>query len=129
MKRAILTAAILVAFVAGMSAQERPNFEGTWQLDTASSKYYAGASMERITVEGNRMTIRRTVAGNSTWTVYMLDGTPSRNMVGLAGKQIEMIYTSRWEGNALVTTIPGAAINRIEKRSIEADGTMKVEVT
>ena len=37
-----------------------------------------------------------------------------------------MTYTSRWEGNALVTTIPGPAVNRTEKRSIEADGTMKV---
>ena len=129
MKRAILATAILVAFVAGMSAQDRPNFEGTWQLDTASSKYYAGTSLEAITVEGSRMTLSRTVAGNMTWTVYLLDGTPSKNIAGPAGKQVELIYTSRWEGNALVTTIPGPAVNRTEKRSIEADGTMKVELT
>jgi hypothetical protein len=127
MKRTILAAAILVAFVAGMSAQDRPNF-GTWQLDTARSRYYV-ASLETITVEGSKMTISRTIAGNTAWTVYMLDGTPSKNMVGPAGKQIEMIYTSRWEGNALVTIIPGPAVNRIEKRSFEPDGTMKVELT
>lgn len=121
--------AILIAFVAGMSAQDRPNFEGTWQIDTASSRYYGGAPTETITVEGSKMTISRTVAGNSASIVYMLDGTPSKNMVGLSGKQFEMTYTSRWEGNSLVTTIPAAAVNRIEKRSIEADGTMKVELT
>ena len=128
MKRAILAAAIAVTFVVSSSAQERPNFEGTWQVDTATSKYYAGASLETITVEGSKMTISRTIAGTTTWTDYLLDGTPSKNMVGPAGKQIEMIYTSRWEGNALVTTIPGPAVNRIEKRSIEMDGTMKVEL-
>ena len=128
LKRAILAAAILVAAVTGMFAQERPNFEGTWQMDTASSKYYA-SSLETITVDGSKMTISRTVAGNMTWTVYMLDGTPSKNLAGPAGKQIELIYTSRWEGNALVTTIPGSAVYRTEKRSMEADGTMKVELT
>ena len=129
MKLAILSAALAVASVASVSAQDRPNFEGTWQIDTASSRYYGGAPTETITVEGSKMTISRTVAGNTASIVYMLDGTPSKNMVGLAGKQIEMIYTSRWEGNSLVTTIPAPAVHRTEKRSIDADGTMKVELT
>ena len=129
MKLAILSAAFAVASVASVSAQDRPNFEGTWQIDTASSRYYGGAPTETITVEGSKMTISRTVAGNTASIVYLLDGTPSKNMVGLAGKQIEMTYTSRWEGNSLVTTIPAPAVNRTEKRSIEADGTMKVELT
>lgn len=127
MKWAMLAAVITVAFVTSVPAQDRPNFEGTWQIDTTRSKYYAGASLETITVVGSKMTISRTVAGNTAWTEYMLDGTPAKNLVGPAGKQIEMIYTSRWEGNALITTIP--ALNRTERRSIEADGTMKVELT
>ena len=128
MKRAILAAA-LVAAVAGPSAQDRPNFDGTWQIDTARSRYYAGASVETITVEGSKMTISRTIAGNTAWTVYMLDGTPVKNMVGAPGMPIEMTYTSKWEGNVLVTTIQAPVVNRIERRSIEADGTMKVELT
>ena len=31
MKRAILSAALAVAFVAGVSAQDKPNFVGTWR--------------------------------------------------------------------------------------------------
>ena len=50
------------------------------------------------------MTIIRTIAGNSTSTVYMLDGTPSKNMSGAADKQREITYTSKWEGHVLVTT-------------------------
>jgi hypothetical protein len=130
MKRAILSAALAVALVAGVSAQDKPNFAGTWKIDPArSDKFSGGAPPETITVEGSKMTVSRTRAGNTDSNVYMLDGTPSKNMVGPAGKQIEMIYTSRWEGNALVTIIPGPAVNRIEKRSFEPDGTMKVELT
>jgi hypothetical protein len=58
----------------------------------------------------------------------MLDGTPSMNSRGPAGQQTEIIYTSKWEGNALVTMI-GTPATRIEKRSIEPDGSMKNEVT
>ena len=39
-------------------------------------------------------------------------------------------YTSKWEGNVLVTTMTtaaSAAIASVEKRWIQADGTMKVE--
>ena len=126
---ALMAAVFVVASVAGVSAQDRPNFEGTWQIDPAISRYYGGASTETITVEGSRMTISRTVARQTASIVYMLDGTPSKNMVELGGKQIEMVYTSRWEGHSLVTTIPAPFVHRTEKRSIEADGTMKVELT
>ena len=107
MKRAILAAVLVVASVASVSAQDRPNFEGTWQIDTATSRYYGGAPTETITVDGSRMTISRTVARSTATIVYMLDGTPSKNMVSVAGNQIEMTYTSRWEGNALVVEAEG----------------------
>ena len=131
MIRTILSAALAVAFVAGVSAQDKPNFAGTWRVDPSrSDQFSAGAAPQTITVEGNKMTINRTVAGNSQSTVLMLDGTPSKNMSGPAGNQREITYTSKWEGNVLVTTYaPSAMYTDVERRSIEADGTMKVEVT
>jgi len=124
MKRAILSAVLTVAFVAGGSAQDKPNFAGTWKVADSFNR-------TRITVEGSKMTVTITLAGNSDSTVYMLDGTPSKkSIVGPGGKPIEQVYTSTWEGNVLVTTITTAAPDpMIEKRSIEADGTMKVERT
>jgi hypothetical protein len=124
MKRAILSAALAVAFVAGVSAQDRPNFAGTWKPVDSFNR-------TRITVEGSRMTVTITLAGNSDSTVYMLDGTPSKKTIkGPGGKPIEQIYTSKWEGNVLVTSIttPGPD-PMIEKRWLDADGTMKVERT
>jgi hypothetical protein len=130
MQRAIRAAALAVALVAGVSAQDRPDFTGTWKIDpTRSDKYSGGAPPETITVEGSRMTVTRTRAGNTDSFVYMLDGTPSKNSVGPAGRQTDMIYTSKWEDTVLVTTIVLPKVTRVEKRSIQADGTMKNEVT
>ena len=124
MKRAILLVALAVASVAGVSAQDKPNFAGTWKPVDSFNR-------TRITVEGSKMTVTITLAGNSDSTVYMLDGTPSKKtMKGPGGKPIEQVYTSKWEGNVLVTTITTAAPDpMIEKRWLDADGTMKVERT
>jgi hypothetical protein len=124
MKRAILSAALAVAFVAGVSAQDKPNFAGTWKPVDSFNR-------TRITVEGSEMTVTITLAGNSDSTVYVLDGTPSKKTIkGPGGKPIEQVYTSKWEGNVLVTTITTAAPDpMIEKRWLDADGTMKVERT
>ena len=124
MKRAILSAALAVAFVAGVSAQDKPNFAGTWKPVDSFNR-------TRITVEGSKMVVTITLAGNSDSTVYLLDGTPSKKTIkGPGGKPIEQVYTSKWEGNVLVTTITTAAPDpMIEKRWLDADGTMKVERT
>ena len=124
MTRALLLAALAVAFVAGVSAQDKPNFAGTWKAAESFTR-------TTITVEGSKMTVTLTLAGNSDSTVYMLDGTPSKKTImGPGGKPMEQIYTSKWEGNVLVTEVKTPAPNpMIEKRSIEADGTMKVERT
>ena len=124
MKRAILPAVLAVLFVAGGSAQDKPNFAGTWKAVDSFNR-------TSITVEGSRMTVTLTLAGNSDATVYMLDGTPSRKtMKGPGGKPMEQVYTSRWEGHVLVTTISTSAPDpMIEKRWLETDGMMKVERT
>ena len=131
MKRAVVSAALAVAFVASVFAQGKPDFTGSWKPDPARSKTIGGLGpAQTITVEGSSMKIVRTVAGNSSSVVYMLDGTPSKNGLGDPGSGREVTYTSKWEGNVLVTTYaPSPLYTDVERRSIEADGTMKVEVT
>ena len=120
MTRAILSVALAIAFMAGVSAQDKPNFAGTWKTAGSFNTW-------TITVEGNKMTVTMTVAGNSESTVYLLDGTPStKTFEGPAGT-VENVFTSTWEGNVLVTTITAPGMSRTERRSIEADGTMKVQ--
>ena len=131
MKRVFLSAALAFGLVAGVSTQDKPNFVGSWKPDPARSKTIGGLGPSHtITVEGSKMTIVYTSAGNSRSVVYMLDGSPSKNMSGPPGNQREVTYTSKWEGNVLVTAYtPSPLYTDVERRSIEADGTMKVEVT
>jgi hypothetical protein len=122
MKRAILSAALAVAFVTGMSAQDKPNFAGKWKAVGSFTSW-------TITVEGSRMTVTQTIAGNSDSTVYLLDGTPSTKTMEGPNGPVENVFTSTWEGDVLVTTITGPGMSRVERRSIQADGTMKVQTT
>ena len=123
MKRAIFSLALAIAFIAGVSAQEKPNFAGTWKSSGSFNSW-------TITVEGNKMTVTMMVAGNSDSTVYLLDGTPSTKAFEGPNGPAENIYTSTWEGDVLVTAIKTAfGTVLIEKRSIEPDGTMKVQTT
>jgi hypothetical protein len=120
--KTILSTALAIAFLATVSAQGKPNFAGTWKASGSFNSW-------TITVDGSKMTITMMVAGNSDSTVYMLDGTASpKTIEGPMGVSQE-IYTSTWEDNVLVTTIAGPNMTRIERRSIEADGTMKVQST
>jgi hypothetical protein len=122
MKRAICSVALAIAFMAGASAQDKPNFAGTWKSSGSFTSW-------TITVEGSKMTVTMTVAGNSDATVYMLDGTPSTKTIEGPNGPVENVYTSTWEGHVLVTTITAQAMTLVERRSIEDDGTMKVHTT
>ena len=123
MKRAILSVALAIAFMAGVSAQDKPNFAGKWKAAGSFNSW-------TITVEGNKMTVTMTVAGNTSEpTVYMLDGTPATMKMEGPNGPIEIVHTSTWEGAVLVTTIKAPFGTSTERRSIEADGTMKVQTT
>jgi hypothetical protein len=123
MKRAIVSMALAIAFMAGVSAQDKPNFAGKWKSDSSYSFW-------TITVEGSKMTVTNTIAGNSESTVYLLDGTPSKKTFEGPNGPMENVYTSAWEGDVLVTTIKTAfGTTLIEKRSIQPDGTMRIQNT
>ena len=123
MKRAILSAALAIAFIADVSAQVKPSFAGRWKADNSFNSW-------TITVEGSKMTVTMTVAGNSESTVYLLDGTPSKKTFEGPNGPMENVSTSTWEGDVLVTTTKtGFGSTVIEKRSIQPDGTMRVQTT
>jgi hypothetical protein len=134
MKPAILSAALAIAFVAtgaanatpygrSVSAQDKPNFAGKWKSAGSFNTW-------TITVEGIRMTITMTVAGNSESNEYLLDGTPSKKQFEGPNGPAENVSTSTWEGDVLVTTIKTAFGTILtEKRWIEPDGTMGVQTS
>ena len=122
MTRALLSMVAVLAFMVVVPAQDKPNFAGTWKPVGSFTVY-------TITVEGAKMTVTMTIAGNSDSTVYMLDGTPATRTNEGPNGPVNMVFTSTWEGDVLVTTITAPGMSRTERRSIEADGTMKVQTT
>ena len=123
MKRAILSAALAIVVITGVSAQDKPNFAGKWKAAGSFNSW-------TIAVEGSKMTVTMTVAGNSESRVYLLDGTPSTTTVEGPNGPMENVSTSVWEGDVLVTTIKmGSGATMIEKRWLDPDGTMRVQNT
>ena len=123
MSRAILSAVVVFAFMAAVSAQDKPNFTGKWKADNSYNTW-------TITVEGNKMTVTMTVAGNSESTVYLLDGTPVKKAFDGPNGPMENVSTTTWEGDVLVTTTrTGFGTTVTEKRWLEPDGTMRVQNT
>src|SRR5687768_8846997 len=123
MKRALLSAVLAIACMTGVSAQDKADFAGKWKSPDSFTQWM-------ITVEGSKMTVTRTTAGNSESTVYMLDGTPSKNPIEGPNGWIDRVFTSTWEGNVLVTTMTTAGPNpMVERRWLEPDGTMKSTTT
>ena len=121
MKRAILSVIVAIAFLTGVSAQEKPNFSGKWK---AANSYTTWT----ITLEGNKMTVTQTVAGNSESTVYLLDSTPSKKTIEGPNGPAENVSTSTWAGDVLVTTTKtGMGATITEKRWLDPDGTMRVQ--
>ena len=119
--RAILSTALALTVLAGVSAQAKPNFAGKWKAAGSFNSW-------TITVDGNRMTVTMTVAGNSDSNVYLLDGTPSTKKVEGPNGMMENVSTSAWEGDVLVTTTKmGSGATMVEKRWLEPDGTMRVQ--
>jgi hypothetical protein len=121
MRRALLSAIAALVFTVSVSAQDKPNFAGRWKADNSYNTW-------TIAVEGSKMTVTMTVAGNSESTVYMLDGTPTTKKFEGPNGPMENVSTSTWEGDVLVTTTrTGFGTTVTEKRWIEPDGTMRVQ--
>jgi hypothetical protein len=121
MQRVFVAAAIAIAFMEGMSAQAKPNFAGKWKADGSFNSW-------TIAIDGSKMTVTVTVAGNSDSTVYLLDGTPSKKTVEGPNGLMENVSSSTWEGDVLVTTTKTAfGTTLTEKRWLEPDGTMRVQ--
>jgi hypothetical protein len=114
MKRArvgIIAAAVFaVASVA--FAQAKPDFSGTWTLDTSAAPAPgAGGGGGRgggmggpmvVKQTADTLTIERTRGENKITTTYKLDGTESTNtMAGREGATTEVKSIAKWDGAKL----------------------------
>jgi len=134
MKRVLLTAlvaAMVIPFPA--RAQGKPDFSGTWTLDTAKSDpppqgRGGGGGGATLTIKqtGTELAVTSEGRQGPQTMTYKLDGSPSSNEVMGRGGAQTVKSTAKWEGATLAieTTrdIQGMSITTKEVRSLSADG-------
>lgn len=122
---AVLSTAAMVMFAVSVFAQA-PNFSGKWTRDTDKSPAAAngrggGGGDMTITQDAKTLTIERAMGGNTSKTVYNLDGSDSKNMQpgrgGAAGT--EVTSNAKWDGAKLVVTTHGANGDRTTTYSMD----------
>jgi hypothetical protein len=141
MKRVLLlaaTMAVILPFAA--RAQGKPDFSGTWTLDTAKSdpapsgRGGGGAASLTIKQTGTELSIQTEGRQGPQTMTYKLDGSESKNeQMGRGGAQT-IVSKAKWDGASLVidTTreIQGMSITTHEVRTLDNGGKeMKVEST
>jgi len=144
MKRVLLftlAAAVVLPFHA--RAQAKPDFTGTWTLDTGKSDPAPQGRGGGFGGGGGTVTIKQTAGelavttegrqGPQTMT-YKLDGSESTNQVMGRGGAQTVKSTAKWDGSSLVieTTrdFNGMSITTKEVRRLDAGGKeMQVETT
>lgn len=120
-RTATLVAATVSCLVAGVSAQRRPDFSGTWAIDLVRSEGTSPANANTVIVvtqDEKTLTIEQP---GSPKIVYHLDGTPVKN--SRITRPGDVTYTSVWLGDKLVTTVTGGQPGQKEIRFL-ADGEM-----
>jgi len=141
MKRFMLAAtmaAVILPFAA--HAQGKPDFSGTWTLDTAKSdpapqgRGGGGAATLTIKQTASELSIQSEGRQGPQTMTYKLDGSESKNeQMGRGGAQT-IVSKAKWDGSSLVidTTrdIQGMSITTHEVRKLDNGGKeMKVETT
>src|SRR3954447_5802160 len=142
MKRVLLAAtmaAVILPFAA--HAQGKPDFSGTWTLDTAKSDPApagrgggGGAATLTIKQTATELAIQSEGRQGPQTMTYKLDGSESKNeQMGRGGAQT-IVSKAKWDGANLVIEssreIQGMSITTKEVRSLAPGGKeMKVETT
>jgi len=135
-----MTAAVVLPFHA--RAQSKPDFSGTWTLDTAKSdpppqgRGGGGGGGGSVTIKqtGTELTITSEGRQGPQTMTYKLDGSESSNQVMGRGGAQTVKSTAKWDGAALAieTTrdFQGTAITTKEMRRLDNGGKeMVVEST
>ncbi|HET9512492.1 MAG TPA: hypothetical protein VFO95_01085 [Gemmatimonadales bacterium] len=127
---AVMALAVATALPVSIAAQDKPNFSGTWVLQTDKSDYgMMPPPMSRTDIidhQEPKITIKRTAATgegeNKLDLVYAVDGKPWKNQ---AGEQ-EVTSTLHWEGQELVVVsevdTPQGLATLTDRWSLSADG-------
>lgn len=115
----MLTAAAVVLFAAGMTAQSKANFSGKWTLDPASAPQGGGGGGRgggrgggwgqtfTITQDATTLKVERTQGQTPVTETFKLDGSDSKNSLPPmreGGAATDVISKASWDGDKIVIT-------------------------
>ncbi|NUQ11291.1 MAG: hypothetical protein HUU26_03025 [Gemmatimonadaceae bacterium] len=148
MRRSALALGALTLILAATTAtaQDKPNFSGTWTLvvDPNAAPPAGGGRGGRgggrglgagatLTQDDKTLTIVRTTQMGEIRTVYNLDGSDSKNTVTMGGNSMEQVSKAVWDGNKLVVTtnqmMGENAVTITQTFMLDASGQLVVSVT
>ncbi len=120
----------LVACLAAAWAQDKPNFSGTWKLDTAKSDFGAFPAPEKATLKVDHQDPKVNVTSSAVSEMgdqnielkLMTDGTETSNEV----MGIPVKSTGKWDGKSVVFdskfTTDGGDVAIAERWTLSEDG-------
>lgn len=129
-RRTLLIVPALALFTLTASAQDKPNFSGSWKMNVDKSDFGPIPKPTRfervITQQDNEVTAKTTQAGEqgerTTELKYKLNGSESVNKIG--GQDVKSV--AAWEGSNIVVRskreIQGMEISQVETWALSADG-------
>jgi hypothetical protein len=138
-RNALILGALSLVFAATTAtAQDKPNFSGSWTLVVdpnapAPTGRGGGGGLGQaatITQDAKTLTITRTTQNGEVKLVYNLDGSESKNMMQGRGGQTEQVSKATWDGNKLVITtnlmMGENAVTRTQTFALDATGQLTV---
>jgi hypothetical protein len=142
MKRIVSIVSILVALAASSvaagaqdkpSAQDKPNFAGTWKLSDPAQPDMFTPSQLVVAQDATELTVTATGQMGEFTTKYKLDGSMGRSPIDFNGQTIDRATKVAWNGSKLTLTttseMNGQTIEFKSVLSLSADGALMVEST
>ena len=115
----MMTAAAVVLFAAGMTAQGKPNFSGKWTMDPASAPQGGGGGGRgggrgggwgqtfTLTQDATTLKVERTQGTATVTETFKLDGSDSKNTLPPmreGGAPTDVVSKAMWDGDKIVIT-------------------------
>ncbi|HWB30657.1 MAG TPA: hypothetical protein VG736_09160 [Vicinamibacterales bacterium] len=134
MKRLSIGSALLVvSLVAGLAAQAKPSFTGSWKLasDAAGDAFVSPAIA--VAQDEKILTVTATGQMGELKTTYNLDGTEGKSPLDFNGNTLDRTSKLAWDGDKLVLTTSsdfgGQSFEVKQVWSLAADGSLLIEST
>ena len=128
----ILVALLTMSGAVG-TAQDKPNFAGTWKLSDPATPDQFTPTVMTVAQDATNLTVTTLSQMGEFKTAYKVDGTEARSPLDFNGTTIDRMVKLTWEGKHLILVAKSEANGQIiefkSTWSLDADGTLSTVTT